>query len=259
MGINSEIEDGEIPNPKPKDDWGVKPIKIPVTYNDENPEEEIQTRAICDDTYERKLVDTTLYPYCLVCELQIKFRHLNNLLSATGFFISKRCVITAAHTIYKAGNYAKHVTVYPGANGNKKPFGSATTSKLRVPSKYKTNPIDIHDYGVVFLENDDLYNEIGGFFGFKNFDDSETAAIPGYANDKTSIQRESRGSVAGSQSILKYRIDTVDGISGGPLLQNSNDQFYAVGIHIGGSCPNKAVHIKNKVYSNLKKWKQESI
>lgn len=87
----------------------------------------------------RVKVNTRNFPYNVICYLSI-YSDGGNCYYGTGFFISKRCVVTAGHCVFFRGGWARSITVIPGADGFSRPYGSSYPSGKVHISGVKTSP-----------------------------------------------------------------------------------------------------------------------
>lgn len=102
------------------------------------------------------------------CHLAITFDD-GNIGQATGFFVGPKKVVTAAHCILrdKDGVGANKIIVRPGIYRNEQfqvvvPFLGQEVVDMRYPSEWESNKDFNYDYGLLTLENEDLFKRAGG-------------------------------------------------------------------------------------------------
>lgn len=227
---------------------------------DQEREPLILPRSICgkDNRSESPILE---YPFKLICEIKVDFEDEDSVWG-TGFPISKRCVITAAHVVHWENRRVTNITIYPGSMGGNATFGAYEADWLHVPDEYMYNRLSQYDYAALRLPDESMFQSVGeGYFGYDSHPVETVAALSGYKNGFGSIQKVMSGSFM-PFGALKYRyyMDTVGGTSGAPLLveraTGSGVQYMAAAMHTSGySCPNEALRIKGHFFSFVKEWR----
>lgn len=212
-------------------------------------------RDVCGKD-DRALVKSQDIPYRYICSLNITDKN-GDKYSGTGFFISKRCVITSGHCVHAQdmGGWASSIEVIPGRDGNKAPFGKQTSTKFRSVDGWINNADNDFDMGAIILPDNTLYNNIGGYFAYAELNQSVILGNSGYPGDKPSgTQWYNAGSVTELGDYrIKYMIDTASGQSGSPVFL-SGTPTTVVGVHCHGGCPNKAVRVRDYVFEKWEEW-----
>ena len=107
--------------------------------------------------------------------------------------ISPRHVLTAGHCVYDSydGGYADSIRFIPDQDGSHEPFGSATSTRLRVDPAYVRNEAFAYDYGLVTLGK-----SIGSktkFFGYASYTNktlqNKRFSSAGYPGDLSNGER----------------------------------------------------------------------
>lgn len=214
---------------------------------------------------ERKRVhETDKYPWRTICQLHI-FSRTGEQFVGTGWLIGPRTIVTAGHCLYMAelGGWADRIEVTPARNGNDRPFSSISTTKFHTVRGWTTDGRPEHDYGVIWLPEDQALPEVGTF-GYAIFE--TPALVGGYVNlagypadkdDGTTLWWSARRSLAVDCDVLHYEADTAAGQSGAPVwrLDPISGRRVAVGIHTNGArTGNSAVRINHHVFQNLRAW-----
>jgi len=204
-----------------------------------------------------RVTNTLAYPYVCICHLVIRARNGKTYVG-TGWLADEQTVVTAGHNVYmhREGGWAASIDVYPGRNGNSRPYQARAvrTWSTRGWTKQKSAPAD---YGAIRL---DQKIEDVGTFGFGALTNEELKAglfhIVGYPGDKHGEMWGHGRRLKGVQSdVLIYDIDTVGGNSGGPLFLVRNGDSIVVGIHnYGANYGNSATRITNDVYQRIQGW-----
>ena len=190
-------------------------------------------KAIFGKDNRKTVKNTSQYPYSAIALMLVE-GECGDCWNGTGFMVSSRCLLTAAHCLVctKHGKWAKSIDFYFGYNNSRNylyyysgPWHAWAGDTF--PNKYyRINS----DYGVVKLYKD--VGNITGWFGIKwNASTSEKKLeVAGY---RYGILKYARGKVKVlGNNHLTYKIDTVQGNSGGPIFDSS---YYAYGINIAES------------------------
>uniref|UniRef100_S0DFN4 Putative protease n=1 Tax=termite gut metagenome TaxID=433724 RepID=S0DFN4_9ZZZZ len=217
---------------------------------------------------DRKEVIRLAYPYYCIARLII-IKKDGKKVEGTGFFISERCVITAAHNIYfdDTKEFAKEVTVIPGANVplDYPVLGQATATTMRCMKKYTEDPKKNrkYDYGAVILPDDTLFENVGSYLGYNDIDslgksnmDMELSGYP-RADNKMPRQLKSTGKITRyDEHHLHYIMDTSKGQSGSPVfIWNNKRECIVVGMHHhDNGRSNQAVRVNEAVMAKWNEW-----
>nr|WP_321486027.1 trypsin-like serine protease [uncultured Draconibacterium sp.] len=214
-----------------------------------------RTKIIIGGTDDRIKVLETEYPYNCIALLLI-YDHKGNEYLGTGFFISKRCVITAGHCVYFRGKWAKRIKVIPGAKGLKSPFGEDVSTKFRSVEGWTVSKNANFDYGAIILGNDDLYSNVNCHLGYSLIQDkSRIIELAGYPMDKERTQWRSEGQIKKlSQYRIYYELDTVKGNSGSPIFIRKGNSRIVIGVHSFGQDPNYSIRLNQNILNRWSEW-----
>lgn len=181
----------------------------------------------------------------------------------TGFLVGPRTVLTAGHCVYahNHGGWVKRIEVIPGANGNKKPFGSWTSSSFRSVAGWTKRKVPASDYGCIQLPATADTRRLGRFGIARAVSRRELlgrrVTIAGFPGEKPFAQMwKSNDQVkAVSSKVLVYRNDTTGGMSGSPVFVTQGGRRQVVGIHnYGASSGNSATRINSRCRRNIARW-----
>ena len=151
--------------------------------------------------------------------------------------------------------------VIPGADGmnNKRPFGAQLSTSLHSVKFYTELNKEEYDYGAIFLPDRSLYEKVGSFFSYAEYEGHGEVLNSGYPRDKKHEQWKCAGKIKSETfHLLKYDIDTKRGNSGSPIMEERDGRYLVVGIHRAGDCPNECIRINSEIISVFKKWEAES-
>jgi V8-like Glu-specific endopeptidase len=209
-----------------------------------------------------RITQTMDVPWRRICALRITFPS-GTIFRGTGFFISKRAVVTAGHCVYlhNQGGWARKVEVIPGCNGSSRPFGQVVSTSFRSVSGWVTDKKPEHDYGCILLPAGSFDGRNLGNFGFAVFDApkllAQPAVVAGYPGDKPFAEMWGMARLikAVTAKTLVYDIDTMGGQSGAPVYIKRNGVRYVVGIHnYGAVTGNSATRVTKPVGERLLAW-----
>lgn len=209
------------------------------------------------------MTPTVAIPWRRICALRITFP--SGTYRGSGFLIGRRTVVTAGHCVFlkQAGGWATSISVYPGADGAKTPFGHAVSHQFRSVIGWVRDAKPEHDYGCIILPFGAFDGKNLGAMGFASWSNSELlnhrATVVGYPGDKPFA--EMWGMTGGLKRVtstqLFYDIDTVGGQSGTCVYMKRNGIRYVVGIHnYGAQSGNSATRITPSIYNRLNAWRQ---
>ena len=208
---------------------------------------------------DRKPVNSTQYPFKLICRLIITAKN-GTRYAGSGFFISPRCIITSGHCVHlpigsNVYDWAKSIKVIPGANGRSAPFGSQTSTRFRSVNGWTKKRKSDFDHGAIILPNNTLYNRVKGYLGYLQLNNSAILNNSGYPVDKPGTQWYNAGRVTRiTQYKMEYMLDTKGGQSGSPVYIKQGSKRQVVGVHGYGGCPNKCIRVQGYVLTRWSEW-----
>jgi glutamyl endopeptidase len=212
------------------------------------------TAFIIHGTDDRKPVLETFYPYNVICYLSIK-AHDGQTFPATGFFISKRCVITAGHCVFERKNWVSSAEVTPALLGQLAPYGSATGKRFRSVTGWINNKDSNFDYGAIILDDNALFNKIQSTLGFKVLSDETLIEVAGYPKNKGKSPWYATGDILRrSKYKVFYEVDTEAGNSGSPIITVVNGKKYTIGLHTDGAYPNSGIYLRQEMLDRWSEW-----
>lgn len=191
----------------------------------------------------------------------------------TGSLIAPTIVLTCAHNLYNnlLGGRAKSVRFFPAMDGRKAHFGEAKVREFHYPKIYEKTKKE--DYGILILEKP--FGDETGYLGIGIFLQEDVKSFPlsviGYPGDKIIHDRENGNAyelwgmsgpakTVDKDYITYDEIDTFEGQSGSPVCFGSDEDYYAIGVHVlGGSFENKATLLTKARYQKIDKWVKKSI
>jgi V8-like Glu-specific endopeptidase len=189
----------------------------------------------------QNVTETTNLPWSAICHLETEYG------TGTGFLISPRFVLTAAHVLYPPRGHrpVRSVRVMPGRTQRE------PVAHMRVSSDYYISPNwrpdennPRFDYGVIALP-DDGFKSFGSF-GLKVLNDSALLefrkrsvvfTVAGYPTDKPygSLWMGKGQLREFGKEAIAYQVDTQRGQSGAPVFAYSEaKEPVAFAIHIQG-------------------------
>jgi len=214
-----------------------------------------------------RVTDTASYPYRVNASLLITARDGSQWIG-TGWFISGRTLITAGHCVYIKNSglaaregWVRSIQVMPGRDGDKLPFGSATSTQFWTVRGWADTGDENYDYAAIVLPTP--LGDTVGTLGFASPVDAtllaSVANVTGYPGDKahgSELWYDTKQIAAVSPTKVHYDIDTAGGQSGAAVYIIRDGQRLAVAVHAyGGPTTNSGTRISAPVFANLTNWK----
>ncbi|HEX8681755.1 MAG TPA: trypsin-like peptidase domain-containing protein [Ardenticatenaceae bacterium] len=215
----------------------------------------LSTEAIIDDRDDRKRVwFTSGQPWRCVCHLDLEFAN-GQVGQGTGFLISERTVITAAHVLYDRGHserpargWTSSITVTPGLNGDYQPFGSVTVTSAKnefiIHPDYLQPSNDVDqipfDIGAIILPKSYPVGCKTGYFGYVQTSvnpapnlTATTVIVAGYP-DVSTRQYYDSGAIRNvdEKGLLRFWVDTSKGQSGAPIWLAHGPFMCVIGVSV---------------------------
>jgi V8-like Glu-specific endopeptidase len=189
------------------------------------------------------LSNSTVYPYSTVG--LIKSNIDGQEVYGTGTIIGKKYVLTCAHNCYSIKNKKATETLlfYPGytAQGN----GPCYKPKVvHFPHSFQNSLEDdsgiemtiANDYAVLELDTEDNLEAAYGSLGIdftEDFSDLEKEIIGFSKRHHRHINLHCyKGEGHLDSGIIKYNMPASYGMSGAPIIEEREDQFYIIGLHV---------------------------
>ena len=183
-------------------------------------------------------------PYNRIACLIIKWTD-GTVSQGTGFMISSKYMLTAAHCVYNTdlGASAKSITAYFGANGAtySKSVGASSWSWC---SSYPSDTSAKNDWGCIELSSEPNRGYFSIGYTTTATLESSTLTICGYPGDKAVVSSSATVNgkmrymymMSGTPSnvgtyVIDYKMDTYNGQSGAPVY---NSSYVVYGIHNKG-------------------------
>ena len=165
--------------------------------------------------------------------------------------------LTAGHTVYRAidGGWATDVRVEMGADGMRRPYGTAGWTNIRTYTSWTQDENPGDDWALITLDrNVGAYSGAFGY-GVYNGGDLNTAGYPGDLDGGTRQYRAYGPIDSYDGDILKYRMDTWPGQSGSPMWLFDGTNSYIEGIVTAqDSSTNYGVRVNTEKFSRIQSW-----
>ncbi|MEH7072041.1 trypsin-like serine protease [Priestia megaterium] len=245
------------------------------TEQEKNNTNEPTERLICGDDDREELHDVNVNSSILsraTCHLAITFDD-GTLAAGTGFFIAPRKVVTAGHCLYdKEKGYAKQIIVRPGLNRRSNgdidpPFLGDFAADMRVPEDWEKHNNYNHDWGLITLAKEDLYDRAGkpSLQLWAATDDEirdKLFTLWGYPNkcdfpNQCLFFSKKPEQIKEITPYIVYSIhDVTHGNSGGPLVLNEDIKVLAICSHSYNDCNDGSgfSRITNNVKSTIENY-----
>lgn len=225
------------------------------------------TRAIIGEDNRREVDDVTVDPYSAIASLQVWYTD-GTQVNTTGFMVSPRTMLTAAHCIVDQGRTVSRIEVFLKYNG------TATTPTARASSWYicanydeSQEDCDFDDDYAIIRFSSDISSSWFGLHVPSNpselLGDAYVSGYPGDIPKKSGKQFYAFGSIVSYGSfVVEHNIDAEGGQSGAPVYRyNSAEQQWQVSaIHVGSrkSLLLEKRNIGRRISSELFDWLAEN-
>lgn len=201
----------------------------------------------------RHITNTTDFPNRAIVYLH---KH-NRTHHCTGWLVSSDTLVTAGHCIYNDNGWNFDLEYSPGANGAKRPYGTAKAARIWTDTSWINNRNSKQDWGIVKL--DKSFPQVG-YFGYRWQSaslDGTNVELRGYPGDKSVGELWGMaGPITESlPNSLRYQIDTFGGQSGSPVFLW--DVRQSVAIHTGstGGEQNRSTRITESLFNIISEVK----
>jgi len=220
---------------------------------------------------DRRVTNTTSPQYSGVARVTTTFNYSPDgryvTLSATGFLVSPRLVVTAGHLVYDFRSnrgWARTLEVRPGQNGSLSPFGVGHIHNATVGGGWWFNGQVDHDWGIVALHNT---FPTAGIFTVRQVSQADIAArridplkVIGYPHRRggtfmyTSTGGRTRHNAHGHNYSFIISSRGGSGYSGAPVLCSAG---FVVGIIIGGHDVHEpwVIRISQNLVNVIQAWR----
>lgn len=210
----------------------------------------------------RRRVYTSTFP-----ERATVYITYNNGRWCSGAMIGPSAVATAGHCVERGASGGFYDTrlfrVYPGSDGNSRPYGSCTAKQLVTTDGWANSSNEEYDYGAIIL-NCTVGNQTGYYGWITENPLNQPTTVQGYPQDKNPAgsQWQSNDKVRAASTLqIFYPNDTYNAMSGSPVWYDKNGP-YLNGIHAYGrhgtgnhALYNHGVRITSSVSANLLTWR----
>ncbi len=223
-----------------------------------------------DDRYE--VLDTSVYPFRMICSLDLYFSENGSLSRGTGAFIAPNMLLSCAHNCfnYRTQKLVHSIEVFPGRAGDSTPFNSTWVTRVMYPEEYELNGLSEND--IAIFELADPIGDDVGFFSMASAGDAMIRAmevnLTGYSGDRDQTARTMYTNSSSvwdlSPTAIYYQADTFGGNSGGPVYSYQDGNIDGIptvfGVHINGDAANTpgpsngARRIDQDMLIQLKDW-----
>lgn len=201
---------------------------------------EMLPRAIIGKDDREEVADVTVAPYSAIASLQVWYTD-GTQINTTGFMVSPRTMLTAAHCIVEGDKTVSRIEVFLKYNGTAKtPTGRA--SSWYICANYDDSQEDDFedDYAIIRFPSDISASWFGLYVPSDPSDLlGDDYYVSGYPDDVTKNSGKqfcAKGSVVSyGNFLLEHEIDAIGGQSGSPVYRynSAKGQWQANAIHVG--------------------------
>lgn len=277
-GVSSNVEQTMrlAANLKALADLVPAPSKVTPEITDETSLAEEETGVIGDDDRVR-VKNTFRQPYQWICKIALQ-KNGKDADYGTGFLITDRHVLTAAHVVHEALDPSSGLSVNVKIAFNwDTDLGDYAVDKIQIPARYKSNVTpSTFDYALLTLSDaagskklKKLKGQTLGHFARASVAAADiqgaTGDTAGYPTEKDKLARKmyhasGRLRFAGDRPVegaplLQYAGDVTKGQSGSPVWLNRRGGIELLGIAIAASSQvNYVVQLTPAVWTQIDTW-----
>lgn len=212
-----------------------------------SPDGDKDEKIIGEDQRQR-ITNTTDFPNSAI----VYIHQSNGAQYCTGWLVSPDTLVTAGHCIYDDDGWNFDLEYSPGANGDSRPYGTATATRLWTDTTWVSDRDSRQDWGIVKLDR--AFSE-AGYFGFRwqsaSYDGTDVQ-LRGYPQDRPAGELWGMGGpiTESYPNNLRYQIDTFNAQSGSPVFLG--DVHQSIAIHtgsVGSEEQNRSTRITESLFN----------
>lgn len=223
-----------------------------------------------DDADERGPVDNAnTYPYSAIALVEVVYTN-GDTDYGTGYFVSRRTMLTAAHVLVKDNLQIERINVYKACNGYAT-TPTAQASAWYICANYDDSASSDYDDDYAILRFSSNVSQT--WFGLYVPADASNLLgsgrhVAGYPYDMSDKRNREYYMCTAGGSVVDYhlyridhKIDTLNGESGAPVFRYNYSlyQWEAIAIHLGGQSTNTlggpvGINYGRRITSDLYNW-----